>query len=45
VKRIGTILNTSINVFETAENGEWKLGPWNQVGHLDAPSLDDVMHT
>ena len=44
-KRPGTILNTSINVFDVEENGEWRMGPWNQVDHLDAPSLDDVMHT
>lgn len=45
VKREGTILNTSINRFDISATGEWKMGEWNQVGHLDTPSLDDVMHT
>ena len=45
VKREGTILNTSINLFEVNADGGWRMGAWNQVGHLDIPSLDDVMHT
>jgi len=45
VKREGTILNTSINVFDISADGVWKMGAWNQVSHLDTPSLDDVMHT
>lgn len=45
VKREGTILNTSINMFDISATGTWQMGDWNQVGHLDAPSLDDVMHT
>lgn len=45
VKREGTILNTSINIFDISADGGWHMGPWNQVGHLDAPTLDDVMHT
>ena len=45
-KREGTILNTSINVFDISPEDVWKMGAWNQVGHLeDASSLDDVMHT
>lgn len=45
VKREGTILNTSINVFDISADGDWRMGAWNQTGHLDAPTLDDVMHT
>lgn len=46
VKREGTILNTSINIFDIHANGTWTMGAWNQVGHLDSPAaLDDVMHT
>lgn len=45
VKRPGTILNTSINVFDVHPDGSWEMGAWNQVAHLDTPSLDDVMHT
>jgi len=45
VKREGTILNTSINVFDIGTDGTWRMGDWNQVGHLDLPALDDVMHT
>lgn len=45
VKREGTILNTSINIFDIQTDGAWKMGAWNQVGHLDTPALDDVMHT
>lgn len=45
VKREGTILNTSVNVFDVYPDGAWRMGTWNQVGHLDAPTLDDVMHT
>lgn len=45
VKREGTILNTSINVFDIHTDGAWRMGVWNQVGHLDMPALDDVMHT
>ncbi len=45
-RREGTILNTSINVFDIDAEGGWKMGPWNQVGHLrERPTLDDVMHT
>lgn len=45
-KREGTILNTSVNLFDISAEGVWKLGAWNQVDHLgDAASLDDVMHT
>ena len=44
--REGTILNTSISVFDIDIDGGWKMGPWNQVKHLgDIASLDDVMHT
>lgn len=45
VKREGTILNTSINIFDISADGDWLMGAWNQVGHLDSPTLDDVMHT
>ena len=46
VKREGTILNTSINVFDISLDGVWKMGAWNQVDHLEnLSSLDDVMHT
>lgn len=46
VKREGTILNTSINIFDISADGVWKMGAWNQVDHLESlPSLDDVMHT
>lgn len=45
VKRPGTILNTSINVFNIRGDGVWRQGMWNQVEHLDLPALDDVMHT
>lgn len=46
VKRPGTILNTSINVFDVSTRGDWRMGnAWNQVSHLDTPTLDDVMHT
>lgn len=45
VKREGTILNTSINVFDIDSDGTWRMGAWNQAGHLDLPALDDVMHT
>lgn len=45
VKREGTILNTSINVFDISAQGAWSMGAWNQVDHLDMPTLDDVMHT
>ena len=45
VKRDGTILNASINIFEIATDGGWHTGEWNLVGHLDTPALDDVMHT
>lgn len=45
VKREGTILNTSINLFDIDTAGNWRMGAWNQVDHLDMPALDDVMHT
>jgi len=45
VKRNGTILNTSINIFDIDADGEWRMGAWNQISHLDPPALDDVMHT
>jgi len=45
VKREGAILNTSINIFDIGAGGGWRMGAWNQVGHLDLPALDDVMHT
>lgn len=45
VKREGTILNTSINIFDISAEGGWHMGAWSQVGHLDSPTLDDVMHT
>jgi len=45
VKREGTIRNTSINVFDVFPDGAWRQGAWNQIHHLEAPSLDDVMHT
>lgn len=45
VKREDPILNASINVFDISGEGEWRIGAWNQVGHLDTPALDDVMHT
>ena len=45
VKRPGTILNTSINIFDINADGTWRQGEWNQVTHLDLPALDDVMHT
>lgn len=44
VKREGTILNTSINVFDIDADGSWRMGGWNQVGHLDLPALHDEMH-
>jgi len=44
VKREGTILNTSINVFDIHSDGSWHKGEWNQVGHLDMPALHDEMH-
>lgn len=43
-KREGTILNTSINVFDINADGNWRMGGWNQVGHLDMPALHDQMH-
>lgn len=46
VKREGTIMNTSINVFNIDTNSRWRMGAvWNQIDHLDLPALDDVMHT
>ncbi len=46
IKREGTILNTSINIFDISSDGVWAMGAWNQVSHLEnTPSLDDVMHT
>lgn len=45
-KREGTILNTSINIFDIDPEGVCKMGAWNEVAHLeDVPTLDDVMHT
>lgn len=44
VKREGTILNTSINMFDIGTDGSWRMGEWNQVGHLDLPALHDEMH-
>jgi len=43
VKREGTILNTSINLFDISADGKWRMGAWNQVQHLDLPALDDIM--
>lgn len=43
-KREGAILNTSINIFDISTEGRWKMGEWNQVGHLDLPALHDDMH-
>ena len=45
VKREGTILNTSINLFDISADGAWRMGAWNQVQHLDLPALDDVIPT